>query len=67
METIKNISLDDAFSCFQIEYQETYNTIHYTSNIADKDVYGFFADGVEKGYWYNEPLDRTKNGTAIFY
>lgn len=63
METIKDISLDDAFSCFQIEYQETYNTIHYTSN----NVYGFFADGVEKGYWYNEPIDTTKNGTAIFY
>ncbi len=67
METIKNISLDDAFACFQIEYSKSYTNVYYTSNIADKDVYGFFADGVEKGYWYNEPLDKNKNGIAIYY
>ena len=21
----------------------------------------------QKGYWYNEPLDKNKNGTAIYY
>ena len=36
--------------------------------LTDTDFrYTFETDGVEKGYWYNEPLDRTKNGTAIFY